>query len=74
MQHNILRNEALGIILEVSYQHPFVNSDITVTPVININNIFDERYNGSTVVNTYGGRYYEPAPGRTWRAGFSLNF
>lgn len=29
-----------------------------------IRNLFDEEYVGSVVVNAFGGRYYEPAPGR----------
>lgn len=30
---------------------------------LGIDNLFDERYNGSVVPNAFGGRYYEPAPG-----------
>jgi iron complex outermembrane recepter protein len=31
-----------------------------------IDNLFDRRYAGSVIVNEGNGRYYEPAPGRTW--------
>ena len=36
-----------------------------------VDNLFDARYNGSVVPNAFGGRFFEPAPGRTWRLGFS---
>jgi len=31
-----------------------------------VKNILDQRYNGSIVPNAFGGRYFEPAPGRHW--------
>jgi iron complex outermembrane recepter protein len=31
-----------------------------------IDNLFDRRYAGSVIVNEGNGRFYEPAPGRTW--------
>jgi iron complex outermembrane receptor protein len=37
---------------------------IAVEPFIAINNITDERYNASVVVNAATQRYFEPAPGR----------
>lgn len=35
-----------------------------VAPYLGVLNLFDERYAGSIVVNAFGGRYFEPAPGR----------
>lgn len=37
-----------------------------------VNNLFDTRYNGSIVPNAFGDRFFEPAAGRTWYAGFGL--
>jgi iron complex outermembrane receptor protein len=34
-------------------------------------NLLDRRYAGSVIVNEGNGRYFEPAPGRTWVAGLS---
>jgi iron complex outermembrane receptor protein len=34
-----------------------------------IDNLFDRRYAGSVIVNEGQGRFYEPAPGRTWLLG-----
>jgi iron complex outermembrane receptor protein len=44
-----------------------------ITPFVALNNAFDARYN-NVVVNAFGGRYYEPAAGRHWRIGASLQF
>lgn len=37
-------------------------------------NLTDRRYVGSVIVNERNGRYYEPAPGRAYMAGFSLGY
>ena len=42
-------------------------------PFVKIANIFDATYVGSVVVNAFGGRYFEPAPGRTVQAGVNLS-
>lgn len=42
------------------------------SPVIGVRNLFDTRYAGSVNVNAAGGKYYEPAPGRTLFAGLTL--
>jgi len=59
---------------KVSYRKIFSGSSAKLQPFINVNNIFDTRYNGSVVVNSFGGRYYEPAPGRNWQLGVSVDF
>jgi outer membrane receptor protein involved in Fe transport len=41
-------------------------------PFLALNNLFDERYNGSVVPNAFGDRYYEPAPGRELVAGLRV--
>lgn len=43
-------------------------------PFLNMNNVLDRRYNGSVLVNAFGGRYFEPAAGRNWRFGLSMEF
>jgi iron complex outermembrane receptor protein len=37
-----------------------------------IDNLFDRRYNGSVTPNASGNRFFEPAAGRTWHAGITL--
>lgn len=50
------------------------SGDATLIPFVEVNNILDTRYNGSVFVNAFGGRYFEPAPGRNWRGGVSVQF
>jgi len=44
----------------------------SVHPFLGVDNLFDERYAGSVVPNGFGGRYYEPAPGRSVYLGLEL--
>lgn len=46
----------------------------TVQPWAEIGNVFDEDYVGSVTVNAFGGRYFEPAPGRTFSLGLRVAF
>lgn len=39
-----------------------------------IDNVFDRHYAGSAIINAGNGRYYEPAPGRTWFAGLQASY
>ena len=39
-----------------------------------VDNIFDEQYVGSIIVNASNGQYYEPAPGTTYTAGVSVSY
>jgi iron complex outermembrane receptor protein len=38
-----------------------------------IDNTLDHRYAGSVIVNEANGRFFEPAPGRTWLLGFDVS-
>jgi iron complex outermembrane recepter protein len=38
----------------------------TLAATARVDNAFDKRYAGSVIVNEGNGRYFEPAPGRTW--------
>lgn len=46
--------------------------NLRLRPFVGIDNLLDERYNASIVVNARGNRFFEPAPGREWYAGLSL--
>lgn len=41
-------------------------------PFASINNLLDQQYAGSVVINAFGGRYYEPAPGITYSLGLNV--
>lgn len=45
-----------------------------IMPFVGINNLFDRRYNGSVVINAAGGRYFEPAPGRSLYFGLTVPY
>ena len=48
---------------------PAGNDELTV--YLGIDNIFDEMYFDNIRINAFGGRYYEPAPGRTFYTGLA---
>ena len=48
--------------------------DLEITPYMGINNLFDEEYIGNVRINTFGGRYYEPAPEFNVYAGLSVRY
>jgi iron complex outermembrane receptor protein len=41
----------------------------TMREFLRVDNVADKRYAGSVIVNEGNGRYFEPAPGRTWLLG-----
>lgn len=45
---------------------------LSARPFVGFNNLFNEVYVSSVVINAAQGRYYEPAPGRNIYVGFSL--
>ena len=46
--------------------------DSDVRAFIGIDNLFDERYNAWTIPNGFGGRYYDPSPGREVYGGVTI--
>ena len=48
--------------------------DGSMRPFFGIDNLFNERYNSSVIVNAFGRRYFEPSPGREFYVGFTLGF
>ncbi|MDQ3604827.1 MAG: TonB-dependent receptor [Gemmatimonadota bacterium] len=47
-------------------------SGIRATPFVGVTNVFDVDYNTSVVVNAFGGRFYEPGPGRAFYGGMRV--
>ena len=45
-----------------------------LTGFVRSDNVFDKRYAGSVIVNEGNGRFFEPAPGRTWLVGTSASY
>ena len=46
--------------------------DVRFRPFVGIDNLFDERYNGSTIANSLGNRFFEPSPGREVYVGLTI--
>ena len=44
------------------------------SPFAGVTNLFDAEYNAAVTVNAFGGRYYEPAPGRAFYLGARVAF
>jgi iron complex outermembrane receptor protein len=45
---------------------------VEFSPFLGIQNLTDEKYISSVTVNAFGGRFYEPGPGRTFYVGGTL--
>lgn len=69
---NTAQNDAYAL-LDLSIGAPTRVGGVTASPFFAVQNVFDTRYN-DTVINAFGGRFYEPAAGRTYRVGVSMSF
>lgn len=49
-------------------------SDVTVSPFVGLNNVFDEKYFSNVRINAFGGRAFEPAPERHVYGGVSVRY
>src|SRR5690606_27062992 len=47
---------------------------LNVSPFLGVNNLTDEEYTANVRLNPFGGRYFEPGPGRNGYAGVTLNY
>lgn len=47
---------------------------LSFKPFIAVDNLLDERYAGSVVINAFGGRYYEPGPSRSFSLGLNVTW
>ena len=50
----------------------WTQADWKVRTYVRADNLFDENYIGSVIVNDGNGRFFEPADGMNWSAGFSV--
>lgn len=51
----------------------FAAGSVRIAPFVEVRNMLNVRYSGSVSINAFGGRYYEPAPGRAFLAGLQLH-
>lgn len=45
---------------------------LELSPFAGVSNLLDESYIGSVAVNAFGGRFFEPGPGRTFHVGMTV--
>jgi iron complex outermembrane receptor protein len=68
---NTVRNDAYALAnLRAGFSRD--SGPFTIAPFLGLNNMFDRTYNGNVRINAFGGRFFEPAPGRNLYAGVSL--
>jgi iron complex outermembrane receptor protein len=56
-------------VFDLSAGYRFPGGDSGIEGFVRLGNIFDRHYAGSVIVNETSGRYYEPAPGRSFLVG-----
>jgi iron complex outermembrane receptor protein len=66
-QNTVFNWAARGVDLRFVLDRRWTALDLR--PFFGIDNVFDERYNGSTVPNAVGNRFFEPSPGRLFYVG-----
>ena len=49
-------------------------SNLSIEPSFGIRNVLDQQYFDNIRINAFGGRFYEPAPGRNFYVSLSLSF
>jgi iron complex outermembrane receptor protein len=54
--------------------HAFKIGDIEISPFFGISNLFGDEYYGNVRPNSFGGRYFEPAPEQNIYGGASLRY
>ncbi len=68
---NESRNDGYGVV-DLRFGYSLLTPRLEIRPLLGLNNLFDQRYNSSVVINAVRGRYYEPAPGRNVYLGLSV--
>jgi iron complex outermembrane receptor protein len=61
-------------VLSLAAAHSFSVGERRPRVFARVDNVLDRRYAGSVIVNEANGRFFEPAPGRTWLAGVDWPF
>ena len=64
-------NESYGVV-DFRTGITYNNDNYDVLIFAGVNNFLNKRYNGSIVPNSFGDRFFEPAPGRFWYIGLGV--
>ncbi|MFC1561216.1 TonB-dependent receptor family protein [Candidatus Latescibacterota bacterium] len=69
---DFVNNAYLTVDMRLGLNHKF--NKIGIEFFLGINNLFDKRFNSSITPNAFGGRFFEPAPGRNYYTGVNISF
>ena len=58
----------------VALAHTVLFGPTKLRAFLRIDNLLNARYIGSVIVNEANGRFFEPAPGRSWLVGLDARF
>jgi iron complex outermembrane recepter protein len=58
----------------IRFGRDFDFGNLRLAPFLGVNNLFDEKYNGNVRPNSFGGRYFEPAPERNVYGGLTARY
>ena len=61
-------------VVNLSVQQSIVVDSWNLRAFFRIDNVLDKRYIGSVIVNESNGRFFEPAPGRSWTVGLDARY
>ncbi len=60
-------------VISANIGYVWAQADWKVRTYVRADNLFDKNYAGSVIVNDSNGRYFEPADGLNWSAGFTVS-
>jgi iron complex outermembrane receptor protein len=60
--------------VNLSVQQALAANHWPLRAFLRVDNVFDKRYVGSVIVNEGSGRFFEPAPGRSWAVGLDARY
>lgn len=60
--------------LSVRRSIPLMKGQFSISPFFQVQNLLNQNYSGSVTVNAFGGRFYEPALPRIWKAGVQFTW
>ncbi len=60
-------------LVDIYVAYPFETGRINLRPFAAIENVLNEEYNGSIVINAFGGRFFEPSPPRSFLFGIKIS-
>ena len=70
---NTVTNPAYRV-ANVRFGRDFQFGNLTLSPFFGINNMFNASYNGNVRPNSFGGRFFEPAPDRNAYGGLTARY